>query len=277
MAIKNKCIEVNGVKVTINFTNQADFISLTDIARFKNLDRTDTIIQNWLRNRNTIELLGFWEQLYNPNFKPIEFDGFRKQAGLNSFTLTPKQWVEKTEAIGIVSKAGKFGGTFAHKDIAFEFASWISIEFKLYLIKEFQRLKDDESERLKLDWNLQRTLAKVNYHIHTDAIKENLIPTEIYKNKIPLVYASEADILNVALFGITAKQWRDKNSEENGNIRDQATLEQLVVLSNLESINAILINQGLSQSDRLIQLNQIAITQMKSLLKSVALKKLKSS
>ncbi|MFN5847359.1 MAG: KilA-N domain-containing protein, partial [Chitinophagales bacterium] len=208
-------------------------------------------------------------------FKPLEFEGFRKQAGLNSFVMTPKRWIETTNAIGIVSKSGRYGGTFAHKDIALEFASWISIEFKLYVIKEFQRLKDDENNRLKLEWNLQRTLAKVNYHIHTDAIKENLIPSEITKQQASFVYANEADLLNVALFGMTAKEWRDKNSDEKGNIRDFATLEQLVVLSNMESINALLIRQGLQQNERLIDLNKVAITQMKSLLKSNAMKKLK--
>ena len=226
-------------------------------------------------NRNTIELLGFWESIYNPNFKPLEFEGFRKQAGLNSFVMTPKRWIENTNAIGIISKSGRYGGTFAHKDIAFEFASWISIEFKLYVIKEFQRLKADENDRLKLEWNLQRTLAKVNYHIHTDAIKENLIPKELSKSQISFVYANEADLLNMALFGFTAKEWRDNNSDKDGNVRDQATIEQLVVLSNLESINAVLINQGLSQSERLQQLNQIAITQMKSLVANQQVKKLK--
>lgn len=218
-----------------------------------------------MRNRNTIELLGFWESIYNPNFKPLEFEGFRKQAGLNSFVLTPKKWIETTNAIGLVSKSGRYGGTFAHKDIAFEFASWISIEFKLYVIKEFQRLKTEESDRLKLEWSYQRHLSKVNYHIHTDAIKENLIPKELSKAQISFVYANEADLLNVALFGITAKQWRETNPTANGNIRDEATIEQLVVLSNLESINAVLIQQGLEQPERLKQLNQIAITQMKSL------------
>jgi len=262
---KSKTIRVQGTVITILQNESSDFVSLTDIARYKDVERTDTIIQNWLRNRNTIELLGFWEQLYNPDFNPLEFDGFRKQAGLNSFTLAPKQWIEKTNAKGIVSKPGRYGGTFAHKDIAFEFASWISIEFKLYIIKEFQRLKDDENNRLKLDWNLQRTLAKVNYHIHTDAIKENLIPKELTKSQTVFIYANEADLLNVALFGTTAKQWREANPKADGNIRDVATLEQLVVLSNLESINAVLIHQGLQQTERLIQLNKIAITQMKSL------------
>ena len=272
---KNKTIIVKGTEITIFQGNQSEYISLTDIARYKDIERTDSIIQNWLRNRNTIELLGFWEQLYNPDFKPIEFDGFKKQAGLNSFILTAKQWIEKTNAIGLISKSGRYGGTFAHKDIAFEFASWISIEFKLYIIKEFQRLKEDENDRLQLDWNLQRTLAKVNYRIHTDAIKETLIPKELNKTQISFVYANEADLLNVALFGFTAKQWRDANPTAAGNVRDIATLEQLVVLSNMESINAVLIHQGLSQSERLVQLNTVAITQMKSLLNSRQIKKLK--
>lgn len=273
--VKNKKIEVKGTEITILKGDTEDFISLTDIARYKDAANMDTIIQNWLRNRNTIELLGFWEQLYNPNFKPLEFEGFRKQAGLNSFVLTPKRWIETTNAIGIISKSGRYGGTFAHKDIAFEFASWISIEFKLYIIKEFQRLKEDENNRQKLDWNLQRTLAKVNYTIHTDAIKERLIPEKLSAQQISLVYASEADLLNMALFGKTAAEWRAENHQAKGNIRDEATLEQLVVLSNLESINAVLIRQGLSQSERLEQLNQIAITQMTSLINNTNLKKLK--
>jgi hypothetical protein len=271
---KNKTINVKGTEIAIFQGEQADYVSLTDIARYKDANNTDDIIKNWLRNRNTIELLGFWEQLYNPNFKPVEFDGFRKQAGLNSFVLTPKKWIETTNAIGIISKSGRYGGTFAHKDIAFEFASWISIEFKLYIIKEFQRLKEDENNRLKLDWNLQRTLAKVNYHIHTDAIKENLIPKELTKTQVNFVYANEADLLNVALFGKTAKQWRDENPTLKGNIRDEATIEQLVVLSNMESVNAVFIGQGISQSERLGQLNKMAITQMKSLLNSSAIKKM---
>ena len=272
---KNNKITVKGTEIGIYQGDVSDYISLTDIARHKDTLHTDTIIQNWLRNRNTIELLGFWEVMYNPDFKPIEFEGFRKQAGLNSFVLTPKKWIETTNAKGIISKSGRYGGTFAHKDIAFEFASWISIEFKLYIIKEFQRLKEDESDRLKLTWNLQRTLAKVNYRIHTDAIKENLIPETLSKEKINFVYADEADMLNVALFGMTAKQWRDANPKAEGNIRDAATIEQLVVLSNMESINAVLIHQGVVQSERLMQLNKIAITQMKSLLDNNNLKKLK--
>lgn len=272
---RNKILEVKGTEITIYTGDTEDYLSLTDIARYKDVTNTDDIIKNWLRNRNTIELLGFWEQLYNPNFKPVEFDGFRKQAGLNSFVLTPKRWIETTNAIGIISKSGRYGGTFAHKDIAFEFASWISIEFKLYMIKEFQRLKEEESKRQKLDWNLQRTLAKVNYTIHTDAIKEKLIPDKLTSKQISLVYASEADLLNMALFGKIAAEWRAANPGSKGNMRDDATLEQLVVLSNLESINALMIRQGLVQSDRLEQLNQIAITQMTSLVNNANLKRLK--
>jgi len=272
---KSKKINVNGVEIVLYQDNQQDFISLTDIARHKDAANTDTIIQNWMRNRNTIELLGFWELLYNPGFKPLEFEGFRKQAGLNSFVMTPKRWIESTNAIGIVSKAGRYGGTFAHKDIALEFASWISIEFKLYVLKEFQRLKDEENSRLQLEWNLQRTISRINYQIHTDAIKENLIPKEITKKQAGFVYANEADLLNVALFGITAKEWRENNPGKTGNIRDHATLEQLVVLSNTESINALLIKQGLSQQERLTQLNQVAITQMRSLVENKSMKKLK--
>lgn len=270
----NKKIEVQGTEITIFKGKADDYISLTDIARYKDPANMNTIIQNWLRNRNTIELLGFWEQLYNPNFKPLEFEGFRKQAGLNSFVLTPKRWIETTNAIGIISKSGRYGGTYAHKDIAFEFASWISIKFKLYVIKEFQRLKEEESNRQKLDWNLQRTLAKVNYTIHTDAIKEKLIPEKLSKKQMSYIYASEADMLNMALFGKTASDWRAENPETKSNMRDDATLEQLVVLSNLESINAVLIRQGVSQSERLEQLNEIAITQMTSLVNNSNLKKL---
>jgi hypothetical protein len=268
-------IKVLDTAVAFYTKEKVDYICLTDIARHKNADRTDDLIRNWLRNRNTIEFLGIWEQLNNPDFKPVEFDGFKKQAGLNSFTLTPSQWIEKTNAIGIISKAGRYGGTFAHKDIAFEFASWISVEFKLYLIKEFQRLKEEEISSQRLEWNLQRTLSKINYTIHTDAIKEELIPPLVSKKQTSLVYASEADILNLALFGKTAKDWRDVNPRKAGNIRDYATLEQLVVLTNLESINAVLIRQGLTQNERLIKLNQIAITQMRSLLTNQTIKRLK--
>jgi len=269
-------ITVHNTEIIFLNTEIGDYISLTDIARHKDSEHTDDIIKNWLRNRNTIELLGFWETIYNPNFKPVEFDGFRKQAGLNSFVMTPKRWIESTNAIGITSKSGRYGGTFAHKDIALEFASWISIEFKLYVLKEFQRLKDDENNRLQLEWNLQRTISKINYKIHTDAIKENLVPNEITKLQASIVYANEADLLNVALFGMTAKEWRDNNHDKKGNIRDYATLEQLVVLSNMESINALLIQQNLPQRDRLVQLNKVAITQMKSLLENKGIKQLKS-
>ena len=271
---KNKTISAQGFDIVWYEANYNDYISLTDIARYKDAENTDTIIQNWLRNRNTIELLGFWESIYNPNFKPLEFEGFRKQAGLNSFVMTPKKWIESTNAIGIVSKSGRYGGTFAHKDIALEFASWISIEFKLFIIKEFQRLKEDETSQLKLEWNLQRTLSKINYHIHTDAIRDNLIPKEITKQQANFVYADEADLLNVALFGLTAKEWRESNPDKKGNVRDYASLEQLVVLSNMESINALLIEQGIVPSERLKELNKVAITQMKSLVKNKAIKQL---
>jgi len=273
---KGNKIEVKGRVITILKVEQEDYISLTDIARYKDAEHTDTIIQNWMRNRNTVELLGLWETIHNPNFKPLEFEGFRKQSGLNSFVLTPKRWTESTNAIGIVSKSGRYGGTYAHKDIAFEFASWVSIEFKLYVIKEFQRLKAEENDRLKLNWNLNRTLAKINYRIHTDAIKENIIPQNLSKDQINQIYASEADVLNVALFGKTAKQWRDENPKLDGNIRDYATLEQLLVLANLESLNAEFIKMGLKQSDRLIKLNQAAISQMKSLTSNTNIKKLNS-
>lgn len=265
-------INVLNREVTVTTIKDADYICITDIARYKNADSTDDLIRNWLRNRNTIEFLGIWEQLNNPDFKPVEFDGFRKLAGLNSFTLTPKQWIEKTHAIGLVSKAGRYGGTYAHKDIAFEFASWISVEFKLYLIKEFQRLK--EQEQKQLGWDIKRNLAKINYRIHTDAIKENLIPAELTKQQTQLVYASEADVLNMALFGQTAKTWRDANLGSKGNVRDQANVSQLVCLSNLENLNALFINEGLSQEERLIKLNRIAIQQMKLLTDDIGIGKM---
>ena len=227
-----------------------------------------------MRNRNTIEFLGIWEQLNNPNFNPIEFDGIKKRAGLNSFVLTARQWIEKTGAIGVTSTAGRYGGTFAHKDIAFEFASWVSVEFKLYLIKEFQRLKDDESRRLSLAWNLNRTLSKLNYRIHTDAVKAHLIPPEVTPAQAAFTYASEADLLNVALFGRTAKQWRDANPKLEGNMRDHATIEQLLVLANIEGMNAEFIHMALSQGDRLKRLNAIAIRQMQTLTASSALRSL---
>lgn len=263
----NSKLQVLDQEIGAYSLNGIEYICITDIARYKSPDRTGAVIGNWMRSRNTIEFLGVWEQLNNLDFKVIEFDEFRKQAGLNSFTLTPTQWVESTNAIGLISKAGRYGGTYAQKDIAFEFASWISVEFKLYLIKEFQRLK--EQEFAQLGWDIRRNLAKVNYQIHTDAIKENLIPDTLTKQQIHSVYASEADLLNMALFGITAKQWRDQNSELKGNMRDHANIHQLVCLANLESMNAHYIAEGLSQSDRLKQLNTLAISQMKVLLKNV--------
>jgi hypothetical protein len=269
---KSKKIKVEGKEITIILDKEQEYISLTDMLKAKD---GDFFISDWLRNRNTVEYLGIWETVYNPDFNYGGFATIKSQAGLNSYKLSVKEWVEKTNAIGLKATAGRYGGTYAHPDIAFEFGMWISPQFKIYLIKEFQRLKNDENDRLKLDWNLQRTLAKVNYHIQTDAIKENLIPSEITKQQASFVYATEADLLNVALFGITAKEWRNKNPNKDGNIRDYATLEQLVVLSNMESINALLIRQGLKQNDRLIQLNKTAITQMKSLLESKTMKKLK--
>ncbi len=235
----------------------------------------DFFISDWLRNRNTVEYLGIWESVYNSNFNYGEFAIIKSHAGLNSYKLSVKEWVEKTNAIGLKATAGRYGGTYAHPEIAFEFGMWVSPQFKIYLVKEFQRLKNEENDRLKLEWNLQRTLAKVNYRIHTDAIKDNLIPKTITNKQTAYVYANEADLLNVALFGITAQEWRDANPDKSGNIRDEATLEQLVVLSNMESINALLIRQGLSQAERLLQLNKVAITQMKSLLESNSLKSLK--
>lgn len=258
-------IHVKGTAIAVVRRGDEDYICLTDIAKSKNAEHPDDLIRNWLRNRNTLELLGIWEQLHNPTFNSVEFDGIKKLAGLNSFTLTPKQWIEKTAAVGIVSKAGRYGGTFAHRDVAFEFASWVSVEFKLYLIKEFQRLKEDENRRLSLAWNLNRTLAKINYRIHTDAIQNHLIPHEVTSTQAAITYANEADLLNVALFGITAGQWREANSGKDGNMRDHASLEQLLVLVNLENMNAELIHMGLPQADRLKRLNAIAIRQMQTL------------
>jgi len=273
MSKKSK-IEVMGTEINLYSDSIHDFISLTDIARYRDAERSDYILQNWMRNRSTIEFMGLWEKFNNSGFNSIEFDGIKNSAGSNSFSLTPKRWIEATHAKGIVAKTGRYGGTFAHRDIAFEFASWLSAEFKFYLIKEFQRLKAEESIRLSLEWNIQRTLAKINYHIHTDAIKEKLIPKELSKKEASIVYATEADLLNMALFGITAVQWRIDHPDSEGNIRDQATLEQLVVLTNLESLNAVLIEQGISQIDRLLQLNKIAIHQLKILLFHSSLKKL---
>lgn len=272
-----KKIIVKNIEIITFKKNGSDYISLTDIARYKGVVESDDVIKNWMRNRSTVEFLGLWEKLNNPIFKPVEFDGFRSESGSNSFVLSPSKWVLKTGAIGLVTRLGRGGGTYAHKDIAFEFASWISAEFKLFLIKEFQRLKEGENARLAIGWDVRRVLAKINYKIHTDAIKTHLIPNDISKRQSNIVYASEADILNMALFGKTAKEWHDKNPRKDGNIRDYADITQLVVLANLEGINAELIRQGLPQSRRLIQLNQIAIIQMKSLLENSSLKKIEES
>ena len=273
--MKNAKIEVQGREIGILSQKNEDYISLTDIAKSKESDsRAADIIKNWIRSRSTLEFLGTWEQLYNPDFKVVEFDHFKTQAGLHSFVLSPGLWIEKTDAKGILVRQGKYGGTYAHKDIAFEFCSSINAVFKLFLIREFQRLKELENDRLKLEWNVQRTISKINYRIHTDAIKENLIPPKVSKYQVQFIYANEADVLNVALFGYTAKEWRELNPDRSGNIRDEASLEQLVVLSNLESINSVLIRQDISQSERLIKLNEIAISQMKSLINSRSIKKL---
>lgn len=269
--MKNKLL-VQETLISIRQHEKEDFISLTDIAKAKNINEPKDVVKNWLRNKNTIEFLGLWEQINNSNFKGVEFDGFKNDAGLNSFTMSPTKWIESTNAIGIISKAGRYGGTYAHKDIAFEFASWISAEFKLFLIKEFQRLKNEEIENKSLEWDLSRSLSKINYKIHTDAIKEHLVPNLLSKSSF--VYANEADVLNMALFGMTAKEWREANSDKDGNIRDYSSVKQLIILSNMESVNAELLKQGMSQSDRLVVLNSMAITQMKSLLNNPTIKKL---
>ena len=263
---KTATIEVQGVAIAILSQKDQDFICLTDMAK-KFGD--DILIYSWMRNRNTLEFIGVWEQIHNPDFKGLEFETFRNQAGLNSFSLTPRKWIEATNAIGFQSRAGRYGGgTYAHRDIAFEFGSWLSPEFKLYLIKEFQRLKDDESRRLSLAWNLNRTLSKLNYRIHTDAVKAHLIPPEVTPAQAVITYATEADLLNVALFGQTARQWRDANPKLEGNVRDYASVEQLLVLANMEGMNAEFIHMGLAQGERLKRLNQIAIRQMQVLTSS---------
>ena len=264
--------------INVNFFSQRkeDFISLTDIAKYKNSETTGLVISHWLSTRYTVEFMGLWEQMYNPSFNVTEFRNIKNESGSNGYVLSGKQWILTTNAIGIISKAGRYGGgTFAHKDIAFEFASWISAEFKLYLIKEFQRLKENENKRLALGWDAKRMLTKINYKIHTDAIKTHIIPSLLTKKQKDFVYADEADILNVALFGMTAKQWRKQNLNEKGNIRDYADVRQLVCLANLESLNAEFIRQELSQTKRLQRLNEIAIIQMKSLIESKSIKKLK--
>ena len=262
MAKKSEII-VKDVVIKTMAKDGIDYICITDIARQKNDIDPNGVIGNWMRNRNTIEFLGIWETLYNPNFNPIEFEGFRKEAGLNAFTLSPTKWIESTHAIGLISQAGRYGGTYAISDIAFEFASWISVEFRLYLVKEFQRLKAKEQELL--GWSAKRELSKINYRIHTDAIKSHLIPDEVTREQASIIYAEEADVLNVAMFGMTARQWREANPDLKGNIRDYATINELICLSNMENINAVLINDGIPQSERLVKLNQIAIQQMRVL------------
>lgn len=266
---KKKSIDVQGTEITIFSQDDIDFISLTDMLKAKD---GDFFISDWLRNRNTVEFLGIWEKVHNPNFNYGEYAIIKSQAGLNSYKISVKEWVKKTNAVGLVAKAGRYGGTYAHKDIAFEFGMWISAEFKIYLIKEFQRLKEYEQKRL--GWDIRRNLTKINYHIHTNAIKENLIPPELTKQQMNFVYASEADILNMALFGKTAKQWREEHPDEKGNIRDYANVSQLVCLANLENLNAHLIEQGLSQSERLKKLNNTAISQMKLLTENNTVKRI---
>ncbi len=271
-------INAKGREITVlSKGDENDYISLTDIARYKNSEFPADVVKNWMRSRSTIEFIGLWEQLNNPDFKLVEFDQFRNEAGANAFVLSPQKWISATNAIGIISKSGRYGGTFAHKDIAFEFASWISAEFKLYIIKDYQRLKTDENSRISLEWNVNRVISKINYKIHTDAIKENLIPGLVSPRQQSFTYANEADLLNVALFGLTAKQWQEKNPDSKGNMRDEATIQQLIVLSNLESMNAELIKQGLAQNQRLVMLNKMAIEQMMSILGSASIKKLKDT
>ncbi len=269
-------INAKGMKISVvSDGSYDDYISLTDIAKYKSEDPAATI-QNWMRSRDVIEFLGLWETLHNPDFKPLEFEGFKSQAGSNAFTLSPKRWLEVTAAIGMYSKSGRNGGTFAHRDIAFEFASWISAEFKLYIITDYQRLKTDENSRLSINWNMNREISKINYRIHTDAIKEHLIVSELPKQYQSFTYATEADVLNVAMFGMTAKQWRETNPNQEGNIRDHATLQQLIILSNLESLNAEMIKQGIDRNKRLVELNRVAKDQMASLIKSAGTKRLEN-
>ena len=263
-------IKVINTEVTVVQINEEDYICITDIAKHKT-DDASAVIANWMRNRNTIEFMGIWETLYNPNFKPLEFEGFKKEAGLNAFTMSPQKWLLATNAIGFVVKSGRYGGTFAHKDIAFKFASWISVEFELYIVKEFQRLKEEEQKLI--GWSAKRELSKINYHIHTDAIQQNLLPPELTPQQISAVYANEADVLNIALFGITAKQWRDNNPDLKGNMRDYATINELICLSNLENLNALFVNENLPQPQRLQKLNKIAIHQM-SILQDIEQRKL---
>lgn len=263
--IMKDTIRAKGIDISIYTEDfQNEFISLTDIARYKSDDPT-AVIQNWMRGRDVIEFLGLWEMLHNSDFKPIEFEGFKNQAGANAFTMSPKKWIENTNAIGMISKAGRYGGTYAHSDIAFEFASWISPEFKLYIIKDYKRLKTDETSRLSLNWNLNREISKLNYRIHTDAIKENLLPQALTAKQVSFKYADEADMLNVVLFGKTAKEWREVNVDKTGNMRDYASINELLVLANLESYNAILIKQGKSQKERMMLLRELVVQQLQTL------------
>ena len=264
MSIVKGIINANGIDIRVSSTNASDYISLTDIARKRNPEFPADVVKNWMRSRSTIEFIGLWEQLNNPDFKLVEFDQFKQEAGSNAFVLTPQKWISATNAIGIISKSGRYGGTFAHSDIAFEFASWISPEFKLYIIKDYQRLKADESHAKAIDWNVKREIAKSNYRLHTDAIKEAMAPN-LTPQQISYTYASEADMINVALFGVTASQWRAANPKMKGNIRDNASIEQLIVLANLECLNADYIQEGLTQRDRLIRLNKAAAFQLKAL------------
>ena len=271
-----KEIGVNGLVINLRREKGDEYISLTDIARKKNPSEPKDVVKNWLRSKSTIEFLALWEKINNPDFKGVEIDSLLIEAGSNSFTLSPSKWVESTKAIGIITSAGKYGGTFAHSEIALEFASWVSPEFKLYLITEIKRLKTAESDQQNLNWSVQRTHAKINYKIQTDAIKESLVPKSLTKNQTSIIYANEADLLNIALFGLTAEQWKNNNPRFDGNMRDHATLEQLVVLSNMESINGLLIQQNISASERILQLNQVAISQIKSLLTAKGIKILKN-
>ena len=267
-------IEANGLPIEVRYGGASgDYISLTDIAKYKTSENPGYVIQNWMRTRNTVRFLGLWEHFHNPDFNYLEFEAIEREAGFNSFVLTPKRWVEQTCAKGIVTKQGRYAATFAHQDIAFEFASWISPEFKLYIVKDYQRLKSEENSRLSLGWNLNRELTKINYRIHTDAIKDHLIPEDISARAQSFIYANEADVLNVALFGKTARMWRDENPDSKGNIRDEASLRQLIVLVNLESMNAELIKLGISRPDRAARLNKMAIEQL-SVLENADEKKL---
>ena len=262
MAKKN-IITVKDANIRTMDVNGVDYICITDIARQKNEIEPKDVVKNWMRQKNTLEYLGLWERLYNPNFKGVEFDPLLAEAGSNSFTMSPTRWVELTAATGIITKNGAGGGTYAQRDIAFKFANWVSVEFELYLVKEFQRLKAEEQKLI--GWTAKRELSKINYRIHTDAIKSHLIPEEVTKEQANIIYAEEADVLNVAMFGMTAKQWREANPELKGNIRDYATINELICLSNMENINAVLINDGMPQGERLVKLNQIAIQQMQVL------------